>query len=83
MVTCIHPTERFKDTASTCGVAQLEVIGAKNWARNRDSEGKLEMMNLMRKQMAPTCCVCEKELEAREQDICEPCAKVSNDESNT
>ena len=77
MVTCIHSTERFKDTASTCGVAQLEVTGAKNWARNRDSEGKSEMMNLMRKQMAPTCCVCEKELEAHEQDICESCAKVS------
>ena len=77
MVTCIHPTERFQDTASTCGVARLEVTAAKNWVENHDAEGDSEMMNLMRRQMMQKCRVCEKQLDAREQNICESCAKVS------
>ena len=51
MVTCIHPAERFEDTASTCGVAQLEVTAATNWVENDDSKGDSNMMNLLRRQM--------------------------------
>ena len=67
----INSAEKFKDLASTCGVAQLEVTSASNWDENKDSE----TVNLMRKKMLPKCPVCKKIPLSRDKEICASCAK--------
>ena len=56
MTMFINSIEKFKDLASTCGVAQLEVNTASDWNENKDSE----TVALMRKKILPKCPVCKK-----------------------
>ena len=67
----INSIEKFKDLASTCGVAQLEVNTASDWNENKDSE----TVALMRKKILPKCPVCQNKTLPRDKEMCASCAK--------
>ena len=71
MTMFINSIEKFKDLASTCGVAQLEVNTASDWNENKDSE----TVALMRKKILPKCPVCQNKTLPRDKEMCASCAK--------
>ena len=71
---CDRSTARFKDLASTCGVAQLNVTTTDNWK----GDDTPEMVHLMRRQAVPRCRKCNSKLEARGKSICDSCEKVGD-----
>ena len=74
MVTCAHPTEPFEDTASTCGVATLDVksVAGDDWREN----DKSDVVSVMHRQAVPRCRVCKSRPAVPGQSICESCATV-------